>query len=85
MHPQQVKEEQRSRDFLTQEILRIQKWMVSRSKEWLNPCELKNDDDVLSVASYLSEKWEIDCAVLEALEAADESVSLLSELKQLDE
>jgi hypothetical protein len=85
VHPQQVKEEQRSRDFLTQEILRIQKWMVSRSKEWLNPCELKNDDDVLSVASYLSEKWEIDCAVLEALEAADESVSLLSELKQLDE
>ena len=70
---------------MEQEILRIQRWMVSRSKEWLNPCELKNDDDVLSIASYLSEKWEIDCAVLEALEAADQSAALLSELKQLDE
>jgi hypothetical protein len=80
-----VQEEQRSRNFLAQEIQRIQRWMVSRSKEWLNPCELKNDDAVLSIASYLSEKWEIDCAVLEALEAADESAALLSELKQLDE
>lgn len=85
MHRQRVQEEQRSRNFLTQEIQRIQRWMVSRSKEWLNPCELKNDDDVLSIASFLSEKWEIDCAVLEALEAADESASLLSELKQLDQ
>ena len=40
-------------EFLEQEIQRIQRWMVSRSKEWLNPCELKNDDDVLSIASYL--------------------------------
>ena len=75
MHRQRVQEEQRSRNFLTHEIQRIQRWMVSRSKEWLNPCELKNDDDVLSIASYLSEKWEIDCAVLEALEAADESAA----------
>ena len=85
MHRERVQEEQRSRNFLEQEIQRIQRWMVSRSKEWLNPCELKNDDDVLSIASYLSEKWGIDCAVLEALEAADESAALLSELKQLDE